>query len=104
MDGEAAVNGAAKHQAVVFAGDYVNKSSGERIERECRNKLGEGCDELVLNFSQTELVNSVGVSILLGIIDTAKTRGAKVVFTDLKESTVELFEMLGVTRHVQIAG
>jgi anti-anti-sigma factor len=103
MGGEVSLNGAAKHQAVVFAGDYVNKSSGELIERECRNKLGEGCDELVLNFSQTELVNSVGVSILLGIIDTASSRGAKVVFADVKESTAELFEMLGVSRHVEIA-
>ena len=103
MDGEVALNGAAKHQAVVFATDYINKLSGEQIERECRNKLGEGCDELVLNFSRTELVNSVGVSILLGIIDTASSRGAKVVFTDVKESTVELFDMLGVSRHVEIA-
>ena len=103
MSGEAAVNGAGKQQAVVYAGDYINKMSGEKIERECKNKLGEGCDELVLNFSQTELVNSVGVSILLGIIDTANNRGAKVVFTDVKESTVELFDMLGVSKHVQIA-
>lgn len=103
MEREVAVNGAAKHQAVVYAGDYVNKISGEQIERECKNKLGEGCEELVLNFSRTELVNSVGVSILLGIIDTASSRGAKVVFTDVKESTVELFEMLGVSKHVEIA-
>ena len=97
------MNDAAKHQAVIYASDYVNKSSGEMIERECRSKLGEGCDELVLNFSKTELVNSVGVSILLGIIDTANNRGAKVVFADVKESTAELFDMLGVTRHVRIA-
>lgn len=97
------MNVAAKQQAVVYAGDYVNKSNGEQIERECRNRLVEGCDELVLNFSQTELVNSVGVSILLGIIDTAQNRGAKVVFTDVKESTIELFDMLGVSKHVDIA-
>jgi anti-anti-sigma factor len=103
MSGEFSVNGAAKHQAVVFAGDYINKLSGEKIERECRDRLGEGCEELVLNFSRTELVNSVGVSILLGIIETASNRGAKVVFADVKESTVELFDMLGVTRHVEIA-
>lgn len=103
MEREVAVNGAAKHQAVVYAGDYVNKISGEQIERECKNKLGEGCEELVLNFSRTELVNSVGVSILLGIIDTASSRGAKVVFMDVKESTVELFDMLGVSKHVEIA-
>jgi anti-anti-sigma regulatory factor len=40
---------------------------------------------------------------LLGIIDTASSRGAKVVFMDVKESTVELFDMLGVSKHVEIA-
>jgi anti-anti-sigma factor len=89
-------------KAVVFAGDYLNKISGEQIERECRTRIQEGCDELVLNFSQTELVNSVGVSILLGIIDSAANRGTKVRFSDVREDTVELFEMLGVSKHVSI--
>ena len=103
MTGELSTNGeAVKNQAVVYAGDYLNKLRGEQIERECQAKLKEGCEELVLNFSQTELVNSVGVSILLGIIDSAANRGARVVFSDVREETVELFDMLGVTKHVDI--
>lgn len=90
-------------RAVVFAGDYVNKLSGEKIERECRDRLNEGCDELVVNFSRTELVNSIGVSILLGVIDSARGTGTKVVFSDVKEETVELFDMLGLTRHITLA-
>jgi anti-anti-sigma regulatory factor len=92
----------ASKQAVVYAGDYLNKLDGEQIERECRLRLQEGCDEIVVNFSRTELVNSIGISILLGIIDSASTRGAKVVFSDLKQDTIELFDMLGVTRYVVI--
>lgn len=102
MSAELAGSGAVKQSAVVYAGDYLNKVRGEQIERECRTRLSEGCEELVLNFSQTELVNSVGVSILLGIIDSAADRGARVVFSDVKPETVELFDMLGVTRHVEI--
>ena len=90
-------------RAVVFAGDYLNKLAGEQIERECRQRLNDGCTELVVNFSQTEIVNSIGVSILLGVIDSAKGTGARVVFSDVKEETVELFDMLGVTRHVTLA-
>ena len=90
-------------RAVVFAGDYLNKLTGEQIERECRTRLSEGCTELVVNFSQTEIVNSIGVSILLGVIDSARNTGAKIVFSDVKEETVQLFDMLGLTRHVTIA-
>ena len=88
--------------AVVYAGDYLNKLSGEQIERECRLRLKEGCRELVVNFSQTEIVNSIGVSILLGVIDSAAKFGARVVFSDVKSDTIELFELLGVTKHVTI--
>ena len=90
-------------RAVVFAGDYLNKLTGEQIERECRERLKEGCTELVVNFSRTEIVNSIGVSILLGVIDSARGTGAHVVFSDVKEETAELFDMLGLTRHVTIS-
>lgn len=88
--------------AVVYAGDYLNKLTGEQIERECKRRLSEGCRRLIVNFSRTEIVNSIGVSILLGVIDSAANTGAKVVFSDVKEETVELFDMLGLTRHVSI--
>ena len=89
-------------RAVVFAGDYLNKLSGEQIERECRQRLNDGCTEIVVNFSNTEVVNSIGVSILLGVIDSARGTGAKIVFSDVKQETAELFDMLGLTRHVTI--
>lgn len=89
--------------AVVYATDYLNKLSGERIERECRLRLEEGCRALVINFRDTELVNSIGVSILLGVIDAAEGVGAQLVFSDVNKQTVELFEMLGLTRYVALA-
>ena len=88
--------------ATVFAGDYLNKLSGETIERECKKKLDAGAKRLIVNFSETEIVNSIGVSILLGVIDAAQSAGAEVVFSDVKEETAELFEMLGLTNHVTL--
>jgi len=92
----------ASDTATVFAGDYLNKLSGEIIERECKKKLEAGAKRLIVNFSETEIVNSIGVSILLGVIDAAQTAGAEIVFSDVKEDTVELFEMLGLTNHVTL--
>ncbi len=86
--------------AVIYASDYLNKLTGERIERECRRQLDSGCRALVIDFSDTELVNSIGISILLGIIDIAEKSGARVVFSDVNNQTIELFNMLGLTRHV----
>lgn len=89
--------------AVIYASDYLNKLSGEKIERECKRQLDLGCRALVIDFGSTELVNSIGISILLGIIDIAEKNGAQVVFSDVNRQTIELFEMLGLTRHVVLA-
>src|SRR5256885_8943760 len=89
--------------AIIYAGDYLNKLSGERIEHECRRQLEAGCRALIINFRETELVNSIGVSILLGVIDAAESTGAQLVFADLNTQTVQLFEMLGLTRHAAVA-
>ena len=87
---------------IVYAGDYLNKLSGERIEREAQNLLDAGCLALIVNFRDTQLVNSIGVSILLGIIDRARKSNAELVFTEINEHTAELFEMLGLSRHVRL--
>ena len=89
--------------AVVYASDYLNKLTGEKIERECRRQLDSGCRALVIDFADTQLVNSIGISILLGIIDIAEKSGAQVVFSDVNNQTIELFTMLGLTRHVALA-
>jgi anti-anti-sigma factor len=89
--------------AVVYAGDYVNKMSGQRIERECLTRIERGCRALVINFRDTELVNSIGVSILLGVIDAAERRGARVAFSNVSVHTLKLFDLLGLTRLVVLA-
>jgi anti-anti-sigma regulatory factor len=89
--------------AIVNAGDYLNKLSGERVERECRLRLEEGCRALVVDFRQTGMVNSIGVSILLGVIDAAERAGAPVAFAGANEQAAHIFEMLGLTRHARLA-
>lgn len=92
-----------EQSAVVLAGDYLNKISGEQIERECRRFLDQGYTKIVVDFSQTDIVNSIGVSILLGVIDSASNSGAQVVFSKVRQDTAELFQMLGLTNHVTLA-
>lgn len=89
--------------AVIYAGDYLNKLTGERIERECQRHLDLGCRGLVIDFKDTSLVNSIGVSILLGVIDAAGSVGARLVFSEVNPGTIQLFEMLGLTKHVALA-
>jgi anti-anti-sigma factor len=88
--------------AIIYASDYLNKLSGERIERECKRQLESGCRALVINFRDTELVNSIGVSILMGVIDASEKSAARLIFSDVNNHTAQLFDMLGLTRHVSL--
>src|SRR5712691_5055302 len=89
--------------AIIYASDYLNQLSGERIERECKRQLEAGRRALVINFRDTELVNSIGVSILMGVIDAAEQSNAQLIFSDVNSHNAHLFEMLGLTRHVSLA-
>ena len=89
--------------AIIYASDYLNKLSGERIERECKRQIESGCRALVINFRDTELVNSIGISILMGVIDASEQNDARLIFSDVNSHTAKLFEMLGLTRHVTVA-
>ena len=89
--------------AIIYASDYLNKLTGERIERECKRQLDSGRRAVIINFRDTELVNSIGVSILVGLIDAAEENTARLIFSDVNSNTASLFETLGLTRHVSLA-
>ena len=90
-------------KSVIFAGDYLNKLSGEKIEHECKRRLEAGCKELVVDFSETKIVNSIGISILLGVIDIGvKQWSDGSFFRTLMKKLSNLFEMLGLTKHVTL--
>ena len=88
--------------AVIYPGEYLNRLRGERIEDRCREFLNGGIRRLVINFEETEMINSIGISILLGILETVKAANGSLLLTNLTESNYELFEMLGLTSHLSI--
>jgi len=89
--------------AVVYPGAYLNQLRGERIEMVCQELLDRGVRRIVINFEETELINSIGISILLGVIETVNNARGGLVLSNLNESNRELFEMLGLGSHVEMA-
>jgi anti-anti-sigma regulatory factor len=48
------------------------------------------------------LINSIGISILLGVIEAVNEARGTLVLSNLAQSNRELFEMLGLLAHVRI--
>jgi anti-anti-sigma factor len=88
--------------AVVYTGPYLNQLRGEAVESRCRELLAKGVRRIVINFGETELINSIGISILLGVIDTVNSARGMLLLCELSDSNRELFEMLGLMSHVLI--
>src|SRR5438046_10486787 len=84
--------------AIIYASDYLNKLSGERIERECKRQLDSGCRALVIDFRDTEMVNSIGGSILLGVLDVAAKKGAAGGCSDVSNQPATSVDRYGLTR------
>lgn len=88
--------------ACIYPGPYLNQLRGERIEERCKEMLDNGVRQIIINFKETELINSIGISILLGVIEAVKDARGRLVLTDLSASNRELFEMLGLLAHVEV--
>jgi anti-anti-sigma factor len=88
--------------AVIYPGPYLNQLRGESIESCCHELLGQGVRSILINFHETELINSIGISILLGVIEAVGDARGRLVLTNLSPSNRELFEMLGLLAHVEV--
>jgi anti-anti-sigma factor len=88
--------------AVIYPGPYLNQLRGESIESQCQEFLAGGVRQIVINFEETELINSIGISILLGVIESVNHAQGSLVLSNLNASNRELFEMLGLMSHVEM--
>jgi len=88
--------------AVIYPGPYLNQLRGESIELQCEELLASGVRRIVINFEETELINSIGISILLGVIESVNHARGALVLSNMNASNRELFEMLGLMSHVEM--
>lgn len=88
---------------IIYPGPYLNQLRGEGIEKLCLDMLAKGIRKLVVNFEQTELINSIGISILLGVIEAVSDSSGVLVLSNLSASNRDLFEVLGLLPSVRIA-
>ena len=83
--------------AVITPVGYLNALTGERIDKVSEELLGRGLRYIIINFSRVELINTIGISILVGIIEKVLTRQGLVYFTELGGTNREIFEVLNLT-------
>lgn len=88
--------------AILYPQGYLNNVAGAHLMEECNTCLENDIRKVVLNFSETDFINSIGISMLLGIMEKLKDAGGTLCFTNLSKAYNDTFEMLGLDRYIRI--
>jgi len=88
--------------AVIYPKGYLNNLSGESLVIECGNYISQGITKIVVNFSETDLINSIGISLLLQIMEDLKNIKGTICCTNMSKFLRDTFEMLGLIQHMRV--
>ena len=88
--------------AVIYTEGYINNQGGEEIARAAYDLMGEGYRSILLNLAGTKIVNSIGISILIEIIEKMLESGGKLGFSNLTPTIEKTFHIMGLAQYAGI--
>lgn len=88
--------------AVLWTDGYINNQGGEEIAREAYGELDRGARALVMNLEKTRIVNSIGISILIEVLEKVMERKAVLAFCGLTPTIDKTFRIMGLAQYAAI--
>jgi len=88
--------------AVIVTDGYINNAGGEEIARQANGLLDSGCRRILLNLGRTKIVNSIGISILIEVLERTLELGGRLAFSDLTPTIEKTFRIMGLARYATI--
>ena len=86
---------------VIKTEGYINSSGGEKIVLEFSKH--NGISKLILNLEKSKVVNSIGISHLIEIIEKLNQTDGKLVFTNLDPTIEKTFTIMGLFQFAEKA-
>ncbi len=81
---------------VINTSGYVNNLGGQKIIDEFNTHHQNGMKKYVLNLAESKIVNSIGISFLIEMIEKLNDSGGKLVFANLDSSVEKTFTIMGL--------
>lgn len=88
--------------AVIHTEGYINNQGGEEIARVAYELIEQGSTVLLLNLAGTKIVNSIGISILIEIIEKMLKVQGKLAFCCLTPTIEKTFHIMGLAQYAGI--
>ena len=86
---------------VVSTEGYFNKDLGEALKEITDQEIKEGHKSFLINLDQSKIVNSIGASILIEIIEELQTVDGSLNFCNLAPIIAKTFKIMGLTKYCE---
>jgi len=87
---------------VIAAAGYINNEGGQAIADAAMELMGQGCGTLLIDLEGTRIINSIGVSILLEIMEKLLEERGRLAFCNLTPTIAKTFEIMGLVQYASI--
>ena len=87
---------------IVETTGYLNNVGGEKVSEACYEKMENGKKRFLLNLENSKVVNSIGVSILIEIIEKLQDVDGKLGYYNLAPIVEKTFNIMGLTKYSTI--
>jgi len=91
-----------KDAVVMMPKGYINDMGAVSLEQTSEQLLGKGAKTLIVNFADVQYINTIGVSIFTGMVHKTQEHNSVLCFTNLKKVHRDVFEMMGLIKHVKV--
>ena len=88
--------------AILYTRGYINNVGGEEIANRAYELMDGGVQTLLLNLKETKIVNSIGISILIEIIEKMMEKEGRIAFCCLTPVIHKTFQIMGLANYATI--
>jgi len=88
--------------AVVYPAGYIDFEAKDKMIPTFQDILDDNIKKILINFKNVKKINSMGISVILEIIDEANEKQAVIRYSNLSRMNVKLFKMIGLAEYGEI--
>ncbi len=83
---------------IVVTDGYINNIGAEKVAEACNTMVDDGVTRILLNLEQSRIINSIGISILIEVIEKVKGLNGKVGFCCVTPTIGKTFRIMGLLK------
>ena len=88
--------------ALLYTDGYINNQGGEEIAQAANGLMEEGFRTLLLNLAGSKIVNSIGISILIEVLERMLELKGRLAFCCLTPTIQKTFHIMGLAQYAPI--